>query len=245
MGCPMLARKALDRVMTTDEHEDNEHEDKQSLLARFATWLAVDSPQGLTHQLFVFILFLFALYLAAFTLLGWAQSCDGKQWLQITVAAMLISAASVGAGWLLGFLFGLPRSIGKAEDPGLHGYLSNTNLLDVSDWLTKIIVGISLVQIGNLPSALGRLGRSIAPMLGYSPQSNPSCAAITSEGAIGGIGVAMCLSTLVIAFSSGYLFTRVILLRVLRQAEQDETENSGQPPRRRRGPPRQADSSTP
>jgi hypothetical protein len=221
--------------------------DKQSLLARFATWLAVDSPQGLTHQLFVVILFLFALYLAAFILLGWAQSCDGKQWLQITVAAMLISAASVGVGWVLGFLFGLPRSIEKAEDPGLHGYLSNTNLLDVSDWLTKIIVGISLVQIGNLPSALGRLGRSIAPMLGYSPQPNPSCAAavITSEGAIGGIGVAMCLSTLVIAFSSGYLFTRVILLRVLRQAEQDETENDGQPPGPRRGPPRQVDSSTP
>lgn len=244
MGCPILARQALDRVMTEPTAQP---EHKQSLFARVATWLNMDSPQGLTHQLFVVISFLFALYLAAFTVLGWAQSCSGKQWLQITVAAMLISAASVGAGWLLGFLFGLPRSIEKAEDRRLHGYLSNTNLLDVSDWLTKIIVGISLVQIGNLPSALGRLGRSIAPMLGYSPQRNPSCAAavITSEGAIGGTGVAMCLSTLVIAFSAGYLFTRVILLRVLRQAEQDETENDGQPPGPRRGPPRQADSSTP
>src|ERR1700756_3592164 len=126
-------------------------ETPKPLLARFVTWLSVDSPLGLTRQLFVFISFLFALYFAVFTLLGWAQSCNGKQWLQITIAAMLISAASVGVRWVLGFLFGLPRCIEKAEDPGLLGYLSNTNLLDVSDWLTKIIVGISLVQIGNLP----------------------------------------------------------------------------------------------
>src|ERR1700693_2432800 len=131
------------------EHKKSEPEHKKSWLAGFVTSLNVDSPQGLTRVLFVVISFLFALYLAAFTLLGWAQSCNGKQWLQITVAAMLFSAASVGVGWVLGFLFGLPRCIEKPEDPGLLGYLSNTNLLDVSDWLTKIIVGISLVQIGN------------------------------------------------------------------------------------------------
>jgi hypothetical protein len=230
MGCLILARQALDRVMTEKPTAQPEHskpstgkpQDKQSLWA----WLSVDSPQGLAHQLFVFLLFLFALFVVACTLLGWAQSCNGKQWLQISVAAMLISMASVGVGWFLGFLFGLPRSTEKTDDPGLHGYLSNTNLLDVSDWLTKIIVGISLVQIGKLPSALGRLGGSIAPMLGYSPQGNPSCAAavITSEGAIGGIGVAMCLGALVIAFSWGYLFTRVILLRVLRQAETETVD---------------------
>ena len=214
---------------------------KQSFFARIVTWLNVDSPQGLTRQLFVFISFLFALFLAAFTLLGWAQSCNGKQWLQITVAAMLISAASVGAGWLLGFLFGLPRSTQKTGDPAAFGISANTNLLDVSDWLTKIIVGISLVQIGNLPSALGRLGRSIAPMLGYAPQRNPSCAAavITSEGAIGGIGVAMCLSTFVIAFSSGYLFTRVILLRVLRKAEEEAEKEAEEAASRRAAAKRQ------
>ena len=65
-------------------------------------------------------------------------------------------------------------------------------------------------------------------MLGYAPQRDPSCAAavITSEGAIGGIGVAMCLSALVIAFSAGYLFTRVILLRVLRKAEEEAEDEA-------------------
>ena len=102
----------------TDKVTDPPEQAKQSLLARVLTWIDVDGPQGLTHQLVVVLVFLFALYFAACSLLGWAQSCNGKQWLQISVAAMMISAASAGAGWLLGFLFGLPRSTQKIGDPG-------------------------------------------------------------------------------------------------------------------------------
>lgn len=181
-----------------------------------------DTVQGLSQSLFAIAVLLDLLFAGFCIALGWTQSCNGNQFWQITVAAMLISLASAGIGYFLGFLFGLPRSTATAIDAGTHGYLDNSNLLEVSDWLTKIIVGISLVQIGKLPSALGQLGLTLAPMLGYSPGR---CAnAITNEKAIGDIGVAMCLAAAVVAFVLGYLFTRVRLLRVLRQ---DHTNPSG------------------
>jgi hypothetical protein len=160
------------------------------------------------------LIVLFALACAA---LGWAQSCNWNQFLKITVAAGSISLASGGFGALLGFLFGMPRSLPETshQNPGLHGYLDNTNLLDVSDWLTKIIVGLSLVQIGKLPRAVSQLGRTLAPALGYTPDGKYACNT-ASEGAIGSIGVAMCLTALVFAFMIGYLWARVTFTRLLR-----------------------------
>jgi hypothetical protein len=87
--------------------------------------------------------------------------------------------------------------------------------LDVSDWLTKIIVGLSLVQIGKLPRAVSQLGRTLAPALGYTPDGKYACNT-ASEGAIGSIGVAMCLTALVFAFMIGYLWARVTFTRLLR-----------------------------
>jgi hypothetical protein len=49
----------------------------------------------------------------------------------------------------------------------------------------------------------------------------------------------MCLSTFVIAFSSGYLFTRVILLRVLRKAEEEAEKEAEEAASRRAAAKRQ------
>ena len=61
--------------------------------------------------------------------------------------------ASLMAGGLLGMLFGLPRWVKPAADgtPKEHrSFDPNDNLVQVSDWLTKIIVGITLTQFDNL-----------------------------------------------------------------------------------------------
>jgi len=71
---------------------------------------------------------------------------------------------------LLGFLFGIPRVLQKdsqseaAESksgivPRSAGYqlIINTNLDDVSDWLTKILLGVGLVELQKLPSLVYRL----------------------------------------------------------------------------------------
>jgi hypothetical protein len=69
----------------------------------------------------------------------------------------VIACASWMVGSMLGFLFGVPRF---KSDAGSHGpigasavaqsaakFTPNTNLEQISDWLTKIIVGATLVQL--------------------------------------------------------------------------------------------------
>jgi hypothetical protein len=97
----------------------------------------------------------------------------------------------------------------------------------VSDWLTKIIFGLSLVQIGKLPWAVGQLGRTLAPALGYAPDGRYACpTAATSEGAVSAIAVTMCLD-LVFAFMIGYLWARVTFTRLLRDSDMTDSTTAG------------------
>src|SRR5258708_423417 len=90
----------------------------------------------------------------------------------------LLGAAFISIGALLGFIFGIPRvprsAASAAPQPqpagGATGAAStsappqddrrlttNTNLEDISDWLTKILVGAGLAQLAVLPGKLTRL----------------------------------------------------------------------------------------
>lgn len=92
-------------------------------------------------------------------------------------SGVLFAGAAVAAGGFFGFLFGLPRTI-EEETPGgeeggnaRSGIVANTNLQDISDWLTKILVGITLIQLGAIRSGAVRLFDSMAPALGGQPHS--------------------------------------------------------------------------
>lgn len=80
-------------------------------------------------------------------------SCTGSR--QAILNFILLASASFSGGSAIGFLFGLPRSVKytiikpEANDGNPDNnflYADNTNLEEVSDWLTKIIVGLSLVK---------------------------------------------------------------------------------------------------
>jgi tetratricopeptide (TPR) repeat protein len=69
-------------------------------------------------------------------------------------------------GGLLGFIFGIPRSLtgdqpatgpgpGNATDAAAHSR-PNTNLEQISDWLTKILVGAGLTTLTFLPDFISR-----------------------------------------------------------------------------------------
>lgn len=75
---------------------------------------------------------------------------------------LLLSGASMAVGSLLGFLFGIPRAIQSpnappSEDGSRTLYQVNTNLEQISDWLTKILVGIGLVELGDLKNEFNLL----------------------------------------------------------------------------------------
>jgi len=94
---------------------------------------------------------------------------------QILSAVAMFAAASMAAGGLLGLLFGVPRSLGTVQahdqstgavSTALAGIGANTNLEQISDWLTKIIVGVSLTQLGSIKRGGSHLFNAMAPSLG-------------------------------------------------------------------------------
>ncbi|MEP6467297.1 MAG: tetratricopeptide repeat protein [Parafilimonas sp.] len=70
---------------------------------------------------------------------------------------ILIAAASYIIGFFLGFLFGIPKRVSDNQ----MAYNLNTNLVDISDWLTKIIIGLGLVEIKTIPGYLESIGAYI------------------------------------------------------------------------------------
>ena len=94
----------------------------------------------------------------------------------------LLFAIGCGAwmgGGSLGFLFGVPRykssedktpASQTAAAQAVTAFTPNTNLEQISDWLTKIIVGATLVQLGPIAQGFGGLCLWIAVQL-HNPAS--------------------------------------------------------------------------
>ncbi|OGT82920.1 MAG: hypothetical protein A3H91_12235 [Gammaproteobacteria bacterium RIFCSPLOWO2_02_FULL_61_13] len=98
--------------------------------------------------------------------------------LRVFALSLLFAAACTACGWILGLLFGVPRTLDRAQNTpvtatGDNGSAVanaaaaggqtrtptsrvNTNLEDISDWLTKTIVGVGLTQLFVVPEALWR-----------------------------------------------------------------------------------------
>lgn len=112
-----------------------------------------------------FLLFILLGMLAA--VLSPAQAKHGA-----TVVLWACACLSVGA--FVGLLFGIPRMRQRSLAGGDEGKDAgakyqpeiNNNLIEVSDWLTKIIVGVGLVQLTSLPAKMKLVAQPLALCLG-------------------------------------------------------------------------------
>ena len=130
----------------------------------------------------------------------------GSTFLSVLAVGLAAASAALVAGALLGFLFGLPRTL---ERSGSKARLApNTNLDQISDWLTKILVGLGLVQLGKVTHGVGTIAASLAPGLGDGPGAKAFASALLIYSAGDG-------------FLLGYIWTRVDLSRRFRQAAED------------------------
>ena len=133
------------------------------------------------------------------------QVPSGMEWSVFGTAVAIAGAAGLTGG-IVGFLFGIPHTIqGTATPTDGPQYQGNTNLEQVSDWLTKIIVGVGLVEIGRALPSLARLGRNLKAPLG----------GLTSSSAF---GLGLILSYLALGFLFLYLWARERLPRELQLA---------------------------
>ncbi len=149
------------------------------------------------------------------------QAQTVKKILSIDGVALLLAGAGTMIGVLLGFLFGIPRILqhdkpiqqeSQEEDSAIRkkqheiSHQPNTNLEQISDWLTKILVGVGLTQITKLPAALKKFAEYTSPGLGSFPNSGVFAIAILIYCLIGG-------------FLIGYLWTRLSLSRAMHKAD--------------------------
>jgi len=122
---------------------------------------------------------------------AYSFSVGSRNFLATFSVLLVAAAASSTVGALLGFIFGVPRRAGEQgtdggpgdlgalgfaeadlgasidrDDLGSAGrYVTNTNLAQVSDWLTKVLIGAGLVQLSQLPRALRAASDFIAETL--------------------------------------------------------------------------------
>jgi len=130
--------------------------------------------------------------------------------------AMLIAGAFYGAGGLTGFLFGIPKIIqsnhvnATPENSRESDVIHNDNLVQISDWLTKIIVGVGLTQIYTIPKSLYHIGEKLGTsILGYDPGNSLGT----------NVSVAIILYFSILGFMMVYIWTRIYFYHILQQAK--------------------------
>ncbi|GAA2138916.1 hypothetical protein GCM10009760_20560 [Kitasatospora kazusensis] len=145
---------------------------------------------------------------------------------------LLVAGTFTVLGGALGFLFGIPRLLtsGAAAHPAdqqatsTASYAPNTNLEQVSDWLTKILLGAGLTQLGSLPHRLRQLGDALAPLTGGAGGSAGGAGSGPSGAASFAAGLAVYFT--VVGFLSGWLITRLLLARALSTADRQTLADS-------------------
>lgn len=158
------------------------------------------------------------------------QAASLAQYFSVFTTSLLFAAAFLAVGSLAGFLFGIPytnkEDAGQPEEPEsgiveeqkalaagrtFKPYRPNTNLEQISDWLTKILVGVGLVQLAQLPGALQAFNVYVSPALGGWKSS-------------GYFGVAILIYFLVLGFLLLFLWTRVNLPLLYAQSDVDQNQ---------------------
>jgi hypothetical protein len=141
----------------------------------------------------------------------------------ISVALMTAGAALLSGG-LLGLLFGVPhsqapdehktnRSKEEEEDADQQsdrslstGYRPNTSLEQISDWLTKMLVGVGLVEIKVIPEKLIALATFVSKGMSTGDNAEPFCLSLL-------IYFTAC------GFVFGFLWARLYLVRLFREGD--------------------------
>jgi len=183
-----------------DESEDDEFIDKQAknlskgkvcficnIIHEFSIWPG-------TYILLPILIAITSLYIitdknVALTSLMWAMAC-------------------LSFGACIGFLFALPKRYEKHEGQHAktndddHTLVPNTNLQEVSDWLTKMLIGIGLIQFKDISQYIYKISEKI----GFSVQ----------EPGANNYSYSMYAMALIILFTTcgfmlGYLGTRLRL----------------------------------
>jgi hypothetical protein len=129
----------------------------------------------------------------------------------MTFLALNLSAGGAAgfSGGLLGFIFGVPKSLADGSQTAggapANASQTNTNLEQISDWLTKILVGAGLTSVTSLP---GFAAKVVDYLNGHGYQGLPG------EGTL---AVFVMIYFATVGFIWSYIETRTTLTRLFNE----------------------------
>lgn len=165
------------------------------------------------------------LVVSAATAISAEQQWEQRVGFWAVLYVVFLAAGAGGSG--LGFIFGLPRArvfdtlgvdetsaqgTARGEHAAARGtvvrphYLSNSNLIKVSDWLATIVVGLSLVNLGKVVPALRALRTGLEDALGAQPSAGVAAVGMIIIGVLAG-------------FLLMYLWVSIRVRQLLEEAE--------------------------
>ena len=170
---------------------------------------------------------------------GSETSYDWGSFWALLATLLALALACLATGGLLGFLFSIPRTAStpppqpepQAEPQGgeaagngqpaarrsnpVASHNVNTNLEEISDWLTKIVVGVTLVQLTEIIGFIDQITANI--QAGF-----PNACEANQTGCIIGLGTfsaAVIILFFAIGLLFGYLWTRLMVQGAIKDAD--------------------------
>lgn len=119
-------------------------------------------------------------------------------------AGTMVAGACFATGGLLGLIFGVPKTA-ESQNGESQG---NTNLVQVSDWLTKMLLGVGLTQLSNLRDLFKGAAVHVARSFSNSAADQAFL-------------IALMVYFLSVGFVFGYVATKVVLAFLLRNADKE------------------------
>jgi hypothetical protein len=134
------------------------------------------------------------------------HNVDGRFSKEILGNGLMLAGACFFVGGLCGFLFGIPHTVQNDPSKEEVEYRINTNLEQISDWLTKIIVGLTLVNLQNIPPFFTKLALDVTPGMGGMPDDT-----VFAGGVV--------IYFLILGFLAGFITTRTRISSLFSQAD--------------------------
>lgn len=189
-------------------------------------------PTTTRREVMPVLIFCCGVFVIGFVLaLFWGNSVQARS------TAIEWELACFVSGNLIGFLFAIPKNnqannlpstnntnngtsganaanngADTAADARRYNPLVNNNLVEISDWLTKIIVGLGLVKLTKIPPYMTALATALAS--GLSANNKVS-------GALLSFSYALIVCDFIIGFLFAYLMMRLYLGGQIIKADQD------------------------
>lgn len=132
----------------------------------------------------------------------------------------MVAVSSYAVGNILGLIFGIPKTVQDQTGESLKQnkliYHVNTSLEQISDWLTKMIVGAGLVELKDMTLFLVDISKKIASDIGQDKAQS--------------IIIASILCFFILGFFVTYFSTRLYIANALAEANAELQGSSDESP---------------